>query len=89
MIKPLHDNVVLKKDKVEKETKTASGIILTEKKQNTPSYARVVALGEDCKAAIQVGDQVVYKEYSGTKIELDDENYIIIAEEDILAVLEA
>ena len=89
MIKPLHDNVVLKKDKAAKETKTASGIILTEKKQNTPSYARVVALGKKCKTDIEVGDQVVYKEYSGTKVELDDEKYIIVEEEDILAVLEA
>lgn len=89
MIKPLHDNVVLKKDKVEKEKKTASGIILTDTNKNVPSYARIIALGKDCKADISVGDQVVYKEYSGTKLKLDDEEYIVIEEEDILAVLEA
>lgn len=87
MLKPLHDNVVLKKEKAEKETKTASGIILTDSNKNVPSYAIVVAKGEDCKAAINVGDKVVYKEYSGTKVKLDDEEYIIIEEEDILAIM--
>lgn len=87
MLKPLHDNVVLKKEKAEKETKTASGIILTESNKNDPSYAIVVAKGEDCKAGIKEGDKVVYKEYSGTKVKLDDEDYIIIEEEDILAIM--
>ena len=45
MLKPLHDNVILKKEKVEKETTTASGIILTDNSKNVPSYATVVAIG--------------------------------------------
>ncbi len=88
MIKPLHDNVVLKKDPVDKEKKSAGGIILTENKENTPSMARVVAKGEKCEADFGVGDQVVYKEYSGTKVTVDDEEYIILEEEDVLAVVE-
>ena len=88
MIKPLHDNVVLKKDEAAKEKKTASGIILTDTKDNTPSYARVIAKGEKCETTIEVGSQVVYKEYTGTKVKLEDEEYIIVAEEDILAVIE-
>lgn len=86
MLKPLHDNVILKKEKAEKEVKTASGIILSEQK-NEPSYASVVAIGPDCKSDVNVGDKVVYKEYSGTKVKLDEEDYVIVEAEDILAVI--
>ena len=47
MLKPLHKNVILKKEKAEKETKTASGIILTDNSKNKPSYATVVAIGPE------------------------------------------
>lgn len=86
MLKPLHDNVILKKEKAEKEVKTASGIILNDSK-NVPSYARVVAIGPDSTADIKNEDKVVFKEYSGTNVTLDDEDYIIIKAEDILAVI--
>ncbi len=87
MLKPLHDNVILKKEEV--ENKTASGIILTTETKNQPSIGIVVAVGEDVKnkEAYQAGDKVVYKEYSGTKVTVDDEDYIVIADKDILAVL--
>lgn len=85
MLKPLHKNVILKKDEVEK--KTASGIILTEANKNQPSIATVVAVGPDSEAEIKEQDRVVYKEYSGTKVEVDDVEYIIIEDEDILAVM--
>lgn len=87
MLKPLHDNVILKKEKAEKETTTASGIILTDNAKNVPSYATMVAIGPDSKADIKENDKVVYKEYSGTNVKLDEEEYIIIEAEDILAVL--
>lgn len=87
MLKPLHDNVILKKEKAEKEKKTASGIILTDNEKNVPSYATVVAVGPDSKADIKMNDKVVFKEYSGTNVKLDEEEYIIIQDEDILAVL--
>ena len=77
----------MKKEKAEKETTTASGIILTDNSKNVPSYATVVAIGPDSKADIKENDKVVYKEYSGTNVKLDDEEYIIIEAEDILAVL--
>ena len=83
MIKPLHDNVVLKKEKV--ENKTSSGIILTT--ESKPSVATVVAIGKDCKAEIKENDQVVYKEYSGTNIKIDEVEYIVISEKDILGYL--
>lgn len=86
MLKPLHDNVVLKKE--EEENKTASGIILTSESKNKPSVGVVEAIGSGCKdAGYQVGDKVVYKEYSGTRVKLEEEEYIVIADEDILAVV--
>ena len=85
MIKPLHDNVVLKKEK--EENKTSSGIILTTESKSMPSVATVVAVGKDCKAEIKENDQVVYKEYSGTNIKIDEVEYIVISEKDILQYL--
>ena len=80
MLKPLHDNVVLKKE--EEENKTASGIILTSENKNKPSIGLVEAIGEGVKdAGYKVGDRVVYKEYSGTRIKIDEEEYIVIADE--------
>jgi chaperonin GroES len=92
MLKPLHDNVVLKKEKVEK--KTASGIILTSDIKEQPSFATVVAVGEgsiiDGKLvplSVKENDKVVYRKYSATEFKFDDEEYLIIAEKDILAII--
>lgn len=85
MLKPLHKNVILKKK--EEEKKTASGIILTEANKTQPSIATVVAVGPDSEAQIKENDRVVYKEYSGTKVKVDEVEYIIIEDEDILAVM--
>lgn len=93
MLKPLHDNVVLKKEKTEK--KTASGIILTGDAKEQPSFAAVIAVGEgsivDGKLlplSVKIGDKVVYKRYSTTEFKFEEEEYLIIAEKDILAILE-
>lgn len=86
MLRPLNKNVILKKE--EEEKKTASGIILTEAVKNQSSIATVVAVGADCEVQIKEQDKVVYKEYSGTKVKMDDVEYIIIEDEDILAVVE-
>jgi chaperonin GroES len=93
MLKPLHDNVVLKKEKLEK--KTASGIILSGDAKEQPSFASVAAVGEGNRVdgklvplTVKIGDKVVYKKYSATEIKVGEEEYLIIAEKDILAVLE-
>ncbi|NLD26915.1 MAG: co-chaperone GroES [Acholeplasmataceae bacterium] len=93
MLKPLHDNVVLKKEKVEKTT--ASGIIITGDVKEQPSIAEIVAVGEgsivDGKLqplTVKVGDRVVYKKYSTTDFKFDEEEYLVIAEKDILAIVE-
>ncbi|MBP5204705.1 co-chaperone GroES [Candidatus Saccharibacteria bacterium] len=82
-IKPLKDKVVAKKEAP--LTKTKSGILLGEAKE-TPAYAVVEAVGPEVKS-IKKGDKIVYKEYSTTNIKIDDEDYIIVAEEDILATM--
>ncbi|HHU56521.1 MAG TPA: co-chaperone GroES [Acholeplasmataceae bacterium] len=93
MLKPLHDNVVLKKEKVEQ--KTASGIILTGDVKEEPSYATVVAVGEGAYVdgkkvplTVKVGDKVVFKKYSTTEVKIEEEEYLIISEKDILAIIE-
>lgn len=93
MIKPLHDYVLL--EKVEAEKKTASGIVLTEASKEKPSYAIVKAVGEGkmvdgqlVKPTVAVNDKVVYKKYSGTEVKVDDVEYILVPESDILGILE-
>lgn len=93
MIRPLNDNVVLKKEKVEKVT--TSGIILSKEKEET-EYAIVVAVGSGKKTDdgkvlpldVKVGDKVLYKSYSPTKVNVCGNEYLIVSEEDILAIVE-
>ncbi len=93
MLKPLHDNVILKKEKAEK--KTASGIILSGDVKEQPSFASVIAVGDGMTVdgkkvpmTVSVGDRVVFKKYSTTEIKIEEEEYLIIAEKDILAIVE-
>ena len=92
-IKPLADRVVIKM--VEAEETTKSGIILTASAQEKPSIAEVVAVGpggvvdgKEVKMEVKVGDQVIYSKYSGTEVKLDDEEYIIVKQSDILAIIQ-
>ena len=93
MIKPLYNNVLLKK--VEASKKTDSGIIISQKEENE-EYA-IVAEVSDCKEVkvndkvyempIKKGDKVMYKKYSGTDVKDGDTEYVLIKAEDILAVI--
>ncbi|MDD7735853.1 MAG: co-chaperone GroES [Bacilli bacterium] len=88
MIKPLNGNLVLKKEL--KENKTASGIVLSQKKEEE-DFAHVVALSEDeevKKLGLKVGDKVMYKSYSETKVTYEGEEYFVLSYKDILAVLD-
>lgn len=92
MLKPLFDNVVLTKEK--QENKTVSGIILSESKDQ-PQIGKVVAVGPGkvengslVKPTVKTGDRVVFKKYGTTEVELDKEEYLVISESDILAVIE-
>lgn len=82
-IKPLSDRVVAKKEEAAK--KTASGILLGDTKE-TPAYAIVESVGPDVKS-IKKGDKIIFKEYSTTNVKIDDTEYLILKEEDILATI--
>ena len=86
---PLNDRVVLKQLVAEETTK--SGIVIPGQNKEKPQQAEVVAVGpgtEEVKMQVKVGDKVIYSKYSGTEVKLDDEEYIICKQDDILAVIE-
>ena len=92
-LNPLADRVVVKM--VEMEETTKSGIILTAAAKEKPQVAQVLAVGpgamKDGKLvpmAVKVGDKVITSKYSGTEIKLDGVEYVIVSEEDILAIVE-
>ena len=82
-LKPLKDRIVAIVE--EPLEKTKSGILLGEAKEK-PAYAVVESVGSEVKD-VKKGDKIVYKEYSTTEIKLDDKDYIILKEEDVLATL--
>ncbi|MBR6309227.1 MAG: co-chaperone GroES [Lachnospiraceae bacterium] len=86
---PLNDRVVLKQLVAEETTK--SGIVLPGQNKEKPQQAEVVAVGpgtEEVKMQVKVGDKVIYSKYSGTEVKLDEEEYIICKQDDILAVID-
>jgi chaperonin GroES len=93
-LRPLSDRIVVKP--IEREAKTASGIILPESAREKPQEGEVLAVGpgarnekgEHMPLDIQVGDTVLYAKYAGTEVKLDDEKLLILRESDILAVVE-
>ena len=93
MLKPLADRVVLKQ--LEAETKTKTGIILTSSAQEKPQIAEVIAVGpggnvdgKEIKMYVKAGDKVVITKYAGTEIKYEGEDYIIVKQNDILAIAE-
>lgn len=84
-IKPMAHFVVAVKEK--KPSKTASGILLPESAQEKSEAAKVIAVGSSVKE-IETGQNVVYKNYAATTVKLDKEEYLIIKDEDILALVE-
>ncbi len=92
-IKPLADRVVTKAVKAEETTK--SGLILTSAAQEKPQIAEIVAVGpggmvdgNEVKMYVKVGDKVLTAKYSGTEVKVDGEEYSIIRQSDILAIVE-
>ena len=89
MIKPLGARVVIKKK--EAEEKTQGGLILTAASKEQPQYAEVVAVGkgtDEEPMELKVGDTVVFAKYAGTDIKFEGEEYTIMKQSDILAVIE-
>ncbi|RKD23610.1 chaperonin GroES [Caminicella sporogenes DSM 14501] len=92
-IKPLGDRVVIKK--LEAEEKTKSGIVLPSQAKEQPQIAEVVAVGpggmvdgKEVKMEVKVGDKVIFSKYAGTEIKHDGEEYTILRQSDILAIVE-
>ena len=92
-IRPLFDRVVINSCEVEETTK--SGLILTGNAKEKPQMAEVIAVGpggvvdgKDVTMSVNVGDKVIYSKYAGNEVKLDGEEYIIVRQSDILAVVE-
>ena len=89
---PLGDRVVLKQIVAEETTK--SGIVLPGQTKEKPQQAEVVAVGpggyvdgKEVTMLVSVGDKVIYSKYSGTEVELDGEEYLVVKQNDILAII--
>ena len=92
-LKPLSDRVILKA--VEAEETTKGGIILTSSAKEKPEMAEVVAVGpggmvdgKEVVMTVKVGDKVLTSKYSGTEVKVDGEEYTIVRQNDILAIVE-
>ncbi len=82
---PLGDRLVIKQVVAEETTK--SGIVLPGQAKEKPQEATVLAVGKDVSDEISEGDVVIYSKYAGNTVKVDEEEYIIVKEEDILAVV--
>ena len=82
-LKPLADRIVAVRE--EAENKTASGLYLPDGAKEKPVIAKVVAVGKGVKE-VKVGDRIVYKEYTTTEVKAAGQEYLIVKEEDVLAV---
>ena len=93
-LRPLQDRIIVKR--VEEETKTAGGLFIPETAKEKPQRGQIVAVGngkktEDGKVLpldVKVGDTVLFGKYSGTEIKVDGDDFLMMREDDILAVVE-
>lgn len=83
-VNPLGDYIVAQPE--EAPTKTASGLYLPEKAAEKPKVAKVLAVGPAAKQ-VKVGDRILYKSYSPTEVKVDNTEYLLVKEEDVLATL--
>jgi chaperonin GroES len=87
-LKPLADRILIKPQ--EAEDKTASGIIIPDTAKEKPQRGTVIAVGpgtKDEKIEVKVGDSVLYGKYSGTELNYDGKDYLIMKQSDILAII--
>ncbi|SEW10542.1 chaperonin GroES [Ruminococcaceae bacterium KH2T8] len=92
-IKPLTDKVVIKKLQAEETTK--SGIVLASASQEKPQVAEIIAVGpggvvdgNEIKMQVKKGQKVIIRDYAGTTVKLEGEEYIVVRQDDILAIVE-
>ncbi len=92
-IEPLGDRIVV--ERLEAEEKTAGGIVLPETAKEKPKEGKIVAVGpgkildsgERSKVQVKTGDRVIFASYAGTEVDVDGEEYLIMGEDDVLAVV--
>ena len=93
-IRPLHDRVIIQR--LEAETRSAGGIVIPDSAAEKPIRGKVVAVGQgkilengNVRAPdIKVGDPILFGKYSGTEVKVDGEEYLVMREEDVMAVIE-
>jgi len=92
-IKPLGDRIVIKV--LEKEERTKGGIVLPDTAKEKPQKGEVLAVGSgeiiDGKKVpleVKVGDKIIFSKYAGTEVKIDDEEYLILRQSDVLAIIE-
>jgi chaperonin GroES len=93
VIKPLGARVLLKQE--EKEEKTKGGIVLPSNAKEQPNLGRIIEVGpgeikdgHEIKMTVKKGDRVIYSKYAGTEVKLDEEKYLLVSQNDLLAVVE-
>lgn len=94
-IRPLHDRIIVKR--LEEEQKTKGGIIIPDSAKEKPQEAEVLAVGNGktieggkvMPLEVKVGDKILFSKYAGTEIKVDGEEYLILKEEDVQAVVVA
>ena len=92
--RPLHDRVLVRR--VEAEEKTAGGIIIPDSAKEKPQEGEVVSVGTGARADdgkitpldVKAGDKILFGKYSGSEVKIEDKEYLIMREEDVLAILE-
>ncbi len=92
-IKPLADRIVL--ERLEAEEKTAGGIVLPDAAKEKPKQGKIIAIGdgkvldsgERAKMTVKKGDTVLFTSYAGTEVKVDGKEYLIMREEDVLAIV--
>ncbi|HLV02675.1 MAG TPA: co-chaperone GroES [Acidobacteriota bacterium] len=93
-IRPLHDRILVKR--VEADEEIRGGIVIPDTAKEKPQEGEVVAVGEGKildngqvqKLNVKVGDRILFGKYSGTEVTLDDEEYLIMREDEVLGILE-
>ena len=93
--RPLHDRVLI--ERVEEKESVKGGIVIPDTAKEKPQEGRVVAVGSGRKEKngkvipldVKVGDRILFGKYSGTEIKIDDEDYLILREEEVLGVIES
>jgi chaperonin GroES len=93
-VEPLNDKIVVKR--LEAETTTAGGIVLPDSAKEKPKQGRVVSLGDGkllesgqrAKFQVKEGDRVLFTSYAGSEVKIGNEEYLIMTEDDILAIVE-